>query len=779
MSSNETVIISIRLGKEVINILQKDDSLNKKIGTTIKSNFTDSVIILNDTLYHTSIFNSILDNAIINSSQLINVITIGLKYFSNLVISTKLQKKILVWVKRLGKHSYTWDELLNKPNYGLEIFNKRFYPYFSIECKEWNEIGSNVQESDYPHQSDTANNDMIELSTENEINKDYKVEYNISQKYNNFLGHQVIEPADYINMDKILDKLKLLKLLNLKSLMFESILRLLITPSTCHIFKFDILWELVNPLFKENNMYKDIFMHFMYYALYIFNHEYTVMFSRIKRNYRIIFTHNEALLMPSSINCHINTTPYIQQLTGDKSLIQSIPYYLHCNRKFNSIEIFERRFYLATGGALANIHLSKYNAAVSGSILIPCVSYNELENDFKYVRFNTKRSINTKENLNYDIYQPVGSRDKLTETEKDFMSYLEYFYPSYHSLPTKDYMSILTKKGDEKRNIDKNVSIDTDKNDKKVLLKYNLISDIDISISTDNYDTFSSIAQILGKQIQKNCEHIGDVWIQKIYTAASFKYKLYGPGLIRPIDLFKIPYGPSKMVKKFHCPIVRSWYDGSNSVVPDLYKHSEEIENYWKVKSDNIDNDYEEITKDDLIDTSNSLMKKPTANYVGVNILYSCLTTILSGVNGNYKWFFSNKPCVEVILKYTQRGFATILNPQEIKAIILYMKSTPKWKNFVGDNIDMCGSVSKDHIFFNPSNINAGIRYGLREFKKPIYNIYSKKLYVGTAKTKTVYGEDLNIKHNNKVVMPDIKIINAFTEYIDNNDKEALSDDDL
>ena len=93
MSSNETVIISIRLGKEVINILQKDDSLNKKIGTTIKSNFTDSVIILNDTLYHTSIFNSILDNAIINSSQLINVITIGLKYFSNLVISTKLQKK--------------------------------------------------------------------------------------------------------------------------------------------------------------------------------------------------------------------------------------------------------------------------------------------------------------------------------------------------------------------------------------------------------------------------------------------------------------------------------------------------------------------------------------------------------------------------------------------------------------------------------------------------------------------------------------------------------------
>ena len=69
---------------------------------------------------------------------------------------------------------------------------------------------------------------------------------------------------------------------------------------------------------------------------------------------------------------------------------------------------------------------------------------------------------------------------------------------------------------------------------------------------------------ILANQIKSNCIHIGEVWIKKIYTLATFKYKIYGPGLIRPIDLFRIPYPPEKMVKKFHCPIVRSWYDGKN-----------------------------------------------------------------------------------------------------------------------------------------------------------------------------------------------------------------------
>ena len=316
------------------------------------------------------------------------------------------------------------------------------------------------------------------------------------------MGYQPLDPDCYPDMDKIFDKLHVLDLLNLKLLMFEAILRLLITPSTCHIIKNPKLYALVTPLFKENS-YKNLFVHFMYYAMFILNHEYTVMFSQIKSNHRVIFTHQEALVMPI-INCHIEINPYVQQLTGAVTLIQSVPYYLRTARRINSVKIFERRFYLATGGALTNIPLHKYNAAVSGSILIPCLSYNGIEDDFVSIRFNTARTITAR---NTDLYRPVGD-DKLTEKEKDFMSYLEYLYPSYHSLTNQDYVSQVTRKENASK-----IPVD-ETGDKKIKPRYNVISDIDISITSDNYDTFEEIAKIIGEQIRLNCEHIGDVWIQ-------------------------------------------------------------------------------------------------------------------------------------------------------------------------------------------------------------------------------------------------------------------------
>ena len=778
MENNSTsiIILQVKLGNDIISIPQKDDSL--------KNNFielfgdAENNIVLNRIGFHDCIYNRILDNVPITFTfnMLIDALYTGSLYFEKMDINLKTKDRIISWVKSLGKNSYTWVELLDKPQYSLELFNKRFWPYFNVESKDWKDIASSVMngDSDYPNQVDNIN----VISDRNEITRDYGIEYEIARKYNNFLGYSVLEPNKYPDMVNILDRLKIFSYLGLKLIMFEAILRLMISPSTCHIIKEPQLMTLLNPLFNENNKYKDMYIHFMYYAVYILNHEDMVIFSQIHRNYRIIFTHLESLSLPQTNKYHIELDPYIQQLTGDKYLVNSTPFYLRCNRHIQSVDTFERRFYLATGGALTNIHLSKYNAAVSGSILIPCITYSELEDDFKGIRFKTQRNLKNKNNtkFNYDLYKPVGD-NTLTEEDMDFMSYLEYFYPSFHSLNNNEYIkNVLTKPKDDSEL--KSHNNDDEKSEKDHVINYNLLTDIDISITTDNYDLFEEISLIIGNQIKLNCQHIGEVWIKKVYTASAFKYKIYGPGLIRPIDLFRVSYGPDKMVKKFHCPIVRSWYDGSNSVVVDSFNHINVINNFWKsLKTEIINAKYvSENINDAYVNSVEEIDENKELNYIGLNMLDSSVFTSLSGVNNTYKWFFNSKPCVEVILKYAQRGFTTICNKKEILALTEYMKSNIRWKDFVTTGIDVCGIVSKNHIFFNPCSENSGIRFNLRQFKKMSLNIYSKKLYVGVADGKTEYDANLLVKENKRVYMPDTNKINLFTEFMSQIDADKYLD---
>jgi hypothetical protein len=411
--------ININMRNSITSIPQKDDTI-----IIYYKLVENEPIILERSDLHSSVFIKILDNvsSSFNFNQLIFILNEGYEYFNKLEISIKIKNRINAWVKNLGKYSYTWVELLDKPNYGLEIFQTRFWPFFNVDNKDWKLSSMNALSTTYPNQQDCVNNDNT--PDINEIIKEYKIEYDISQKYNNFLGYSLMNPEDYPNMNIIILKLQLLKKLNFTLLMFESILRLFITPATCHIIKETRMWELINPLFQNSqfgSVYKKIFFHFMYYAMFILNHEDMIVFSKIRRNYRIIFTHTEALNMPQTYKMHMELDPYIQQLTGDTYLAQSIPYYLRCKRYLYPIDVFERRFFLATGGALANIPLHKFNAAVSGSILIPCFVYCNLEKDFQNIRYKTKRIISNQIPFNDSLYKFC---DKTTSDEKDFLSYL-------------------------------------------------------------------------------------------------------------------------------------------------------------------------------------------------------------------------------------------------------------------------------------------------------------------------------------------------------------------
>ena len=495
---------------------------------------------------------------------------------------------------------------------------------------------------------------------------------------------------------------------------------------------------------------------------------------------------------------------------------------------------FERRFNLATGGAFKNVDLRRLGAAVTGSILIPCVHTSPLEKGFEDVDWNLSR-MNIKTPCAYMVDHPE------TQEDRKFLHYLEYFYPSYVSLKDSDYQKQVIKidsseqpnlqkdsisyESDESNlsalpsaivdkmeinelkvrdtielsAIDVDVDVDDckdidesttdttinttavgcaaltfcatgtdanttntntntttkppklskpprlskkDKKDKKDKnkpttlnatetenksirgIEYNQLADIDISITSRDFDTFKKNALELYEAIKKNCEHRGDVYIKEVKTLSQIKYKIFGPGIPRPMDIFRIPYDPVKMVKKFHVHAVKMYYDNE------------------------------------------------------VTMFRSCVACLLSGVGENYKWFSCNKVAADVLLKYAQRGFSIILNKKERDAISKYIVENERWGSMLkyinadANKIYCC--VTADHPFFKPGLYDSGVRMSLRKFERDCNGQYTSSLVVTIPTTKFPFGE-LCIKENNKLYPPNSSIINACLDYIES---QSVEDED-
>ena len=284
-------------------ISQEDDRVIKLFNINLSNN----KCILQNTKLCSIIFIKLLDNTKdFNFDLLILYLDNGIKFFTNLELSSKIIKKITKWIKQYGKNRYIWNSLTSKPDYNLELYKNRYWPFINVKDNNWKSIAHDVK-SEYPSQLDNLHNDNIisnikkgtiinssNILDEIELSRDFNTEYNISQKYNNFLGYTILDPMHYSDINTILFNIEVLYKFKLYELVFECLIRLLITPDLCHIIKHNTFKNLVNNICK-NNLYTEIYTHYYYYAIYILNHENTIMFSRIKRTHRIIFEHTELL----------------------------------------------------------------------------------------------------------------------------------------------------------------------------------------------------------------------------------------------------------------------------------------------------------------------------------------------------------------------------------------------------------------------------------------------------------------------------------------------------
>ena len=504
-----------------------------------------------------------------------------------------------------------------------------------------------------------------------DIEKEYQAEIELSTKNNNFTSWPVLTVVNYPDLDEIIKELILIYNMGFKKEVFTICMLYLVNPRFAHIISKPDFWDLVNLHINTESNNK-IFTLCYSYALYILKQEETIIFNKIREDHRILFTLEQANKLPVMENTPADYNPYICQLTTGSSISFAIPLHLREKRTLCTIEEFNNRLELATGGAFNNINLAEYQAAITGSILVPCVHISPLEIHLQNAEIEVKPG-------NYPYM--TGKKDaELTEKDINFLKYLEFYYPGYVSLNQQDFINETTKVTDEKKDnelddiydsedavsevkITKNVIKDKEEKSKNRVPDYNQLADIDVSITCYDHSVFRNLVFELFEKISKNCEHRGPIYINEISTITSTKFKIYGPGIPRPIDMFRITKDPILMIKTFHVPVVKMYYS------------------------------------DNLI------------------MMRSCISALLSGVNESYKWFSCNKIAADVLLKYAQRGFSIILNDTEKKIINSYITNSDRWSNILKqlktDAYKIYSGVTSKNAFFRADNY--GCRMGLKK----------------------------------------------------------------
>lgn len=607
-------------------------------------------------------------------SELVRFCLASHEYLKYLPYSPVINDIIELWLCSLRKVVRVWKRITLLKDYNLQRFQKRTFPYFKLDHKEWKDASQKANA--YPRE--------IQRNFD-EIDSDEDVPSNT--KDNNFMSIKYTDVM--LNTKEILSILSYIKKIDKCVHLHEASLFLVLHPATCHIVAEPAFWA----LFTMDAEDKHIFNYVLFYAMYILRHEDTTLFTKVSK--RTLFTHAQYTSLPV-INSNMELNPYLALLANKKYITQRTPWFLPGKRVFTTITEFHRRFHLITGGCLEGLNLKEHSACVAGSILYPCLVKSPLEKNFK--------------DISWDIPNFFW-RDGLLGVDHAFLHYMEFYYPSYASLIDSDYNSEIRRPNDvvieQKATLIHTVS--TEKKDRSVKKKLDLVlSDIDIAISTTSFREFIDNAFSIFKHIKSRC--VKPVYLSKVNTNASFKFAISGPGIIRPIEIFRVYCTHAQMTKKFHMPNVRAYFDGTpnSGTLDGLYAHR------------------------------------------------SFIAASISGINEDYKWFSCNKVPIDTIFKNIQRGNSVILNDKELKTATTYLKTSSKWLKMT------IGCVNRRHTFFSDSE--SGIRRNLRKLVLPHQRI-DTTTSVTYKPTLTQYDKILAAKNNSSLKPPNLDIIRAYVDY--------------
>lgn len=193
----------------------------------------------------------------------------------------------------------------------------------------------------------------------------------------------------------------------------------------------------------------------------------------------------------------------------------------------------------------------------------------------------------------------------------------------------------------------------------------------------------------------RNIDDVDDLLILKINDG--IKYKIVNNKLKHTIEVFRVKDKDFfSIVSKFHLPCVRAYYTGDN-----------------------------------------------------VYLLPSCITSYMTMINMNYKYFAGRQNPIEIIEKYRSRGFGTLLNKREIKHMIDY-KSRIENNTKINIKNKICGEKAIDDIIYYNNDMNKKYDYirtndDLMNYYDEKYNILKRAINILNLKTINNLGHVNNL----------------------------------
>jgi hypothetical protein len=264
-------------------------------------------------------------------------------------------------------------------------------------------------------------------------------------------------------------------------------------------------------------------------------------------------------------------------------------------------------------------------------------------------------------------------------------------------------------------------------------------------------EKFASIKQwkILKKQASKNPDKNSDI---KAEIKAIDKRIINSFNTITPEKDMQIKMISHDLSKDTYVPrdseicfFINDFRPNDNKVPADknylVFKFSESIK--FKIHSKKHLTRSLEIFKINLTDPFNTVARfhKPCVRaYIeGDNIwmLPSQITSMMSMINIDYKYFAGSRDPILIINKYRMRGYSVILNTNEKQQMLYYNKNMPYDNGmfWVDDEKDFFGPKKLSDKIYKPKVYKDG-------FPQDIYNKDNNKYITTIDELKAVYKED-------------------------------------
>ena len=482
----------------------------------------------------------------------------------------------------------------------------------------------------------------------------------------------------------------------------------LVNPKYNHLIinNFNVLSKIKDLFLNNKNYYKSL-IGYSWIRLY---QDESILGTKIKKDDDIIFDINTANLLPNydlPVD-NIYNNPYLPILVDklsinfENNILSLTPYFINSNNYgvCNLVEFKKRLNLFCTNDINKNlfehIDFKENNMVICGSVMTACLpkSHNLL-NLFEKGERNQLSRLFTEYYSEADIDICINIKNHFqfcknvtnifNQIVLNFCNIFPYGEPTLiKKKPIKKVFLFVKESYAEEVCKSKNLSLKVIRNNQDKLfelfkdtiiqehdfnvLKQNNLSEEDKQfvknhIPEYNY-TYEELLQneieinpmiTIHRNVYENNDNISDNSYhgnKKLAMRAEFRYKVYSPILEHNLEIFQNRNeNPFSIINNFHLNCVRCYYDGDN-----------------------------------------------------VYLTPSCVTSYMTSINMDYKYFVSNKSPWEIINKYRLRGFGTLLNSTEIEQFTKWTKDNQFWKNLYGDKIK--GFLSIESNFYKPRLYN-------------------------------------------------------------------------